>query len=418
MSVLLRLIFLSLLLPTFLACSQNTHPHNAPVLENNSVALASRVTYSNTVIELEAPAAYNKAATGIDPGLQLTLVAAVMPPSYLGSTLQANEVVIKGNKVYVGYNVKGETFLGAVDVFDISDKVNPTLISSVILPGVDVNGIAVRDNDLYIAAAGNDESLTTPAMLGVMRLQGGLLSSAITRVQLPSYAGTDVDIVGNNLFVTSGSAGGAVKVLNTRDSSTIAIHLADDVRGIDADATTIATVSGKDSSTANSATLTIFDKDSGAVQNSFPLAGATIPVSKSTVEVKNGKAILALGDGGTQIVCLASGAVLETIEQPLITGLDASLTVTNAASAYKNALFMASGEAGVYVALSDSNFATPGCDVQNLRVVGKLVLGDLISANHIAYRNDMLFVASGLGGLQVITVNLGNDLLDDDDATE
>ncbi|MEK6748361.1 MAG: hypothetical protein AABY83_04055 [Pseudomonadota bacterium] len=55
--------------------------------------------------------------------------------------------------------------------------------------------------------------------------------------------------------------------------------------------------------------------------------------------------------------------------------------------------------------------------VNNLHVVGKLQFNGDQSVNHIVYRADMLFVAGGLGGRKILTVNIANSAADNDDAS-
>ncbi len=392
---------------TLASCITNESSKNI-VIENDSEILASRVTYTNKIIEIVDNTNKNKPtqAPKKEDAL-LTLIAEVTPPSYEGTTLQATEVIIKGNKAYVSYNIAGEKMLGAIEVFNITKADNPELISSVILKDTDVNGITVHGSDLYFAGASNE----LHAMLAKMKISAGKLTDDITTIDLPGFAGTDVDVSGNFVYATSGDNAG-ISILNKSDLSLFSYHVVDDARGVDVDNDGIAVVYGTD------AGIITFDIISGALQNDFPLNGATISESKSTVEVKKGKAILALGDGGTQIVCMSTGEVLDNIDIPVVDGLDTSKTVTNSATAYKTVLAMSNGEAGAYIALADTSFSNNSCEVENLTLLGKLQFGDQQSVNHILFRNNILFVASGTGGLKILKVVLTTDKTDDDDKEE
>ncbi len=385
----------------------------ALLVTNDEDALEARVTYSDTPLTLEAPAAKGRAKVAAKPAkaddLSLTLVAEVTPPQYDGVTLQANEVRVRGRRAYVAYNVRGATYLGGIDVFDISDPTRPRLVSSALLPGRDVNGITVKNHRLYLVGASDDADLTTPAFLGAIALRGGKLTDTFTQRDLPSYAGTDVDVAGPYLYATSGDTGGAVSVYRLPGLSLVRSEAVDDARGVDADRLDVAVVAG------TPARLFVFDRDAASLTAQHTLSGATIPESKSTVEVKRRKAVLALGDGGTQVVCLADGSVLARLDPPTVADLDPSVTVTNAASAYRRAIFMANGEAGVYVAMADSNLNGRDCEVDNLEVVGRIRFGDLQSANHVVYRHDLLFVAAGTGGLKIVAVTDAGADPDDDD---
>ena len=398
-------VVLAILWMLTLASCVSTDSKETLVVENDADILASRVTYKNEVIAINSSSVNNKVRSSVpDEEPLLTLVAEVSPPSFDDITLQATEVIIKGNKAYVSYNVAGETMSGALEVFEINDANNPTLISSLIFMDTDVNGIAVHGNELYFAGA----SESMQAMFAKVTIVGGRLTSDIRVIDLPGYAGTDVDVSGSHVYVTSGDDAG-ISIFSRPDLTLDSFHAIADARGVDVDESGAVVVYGTD------AGIITFDSNTGALLNDFSLTGATIPESKSTVEVKKGKAVLALGDGGTQIVCAASGDVIHKIDTPIVDGLDASLTVTNSATAYKTALFMANGEAGAYIALSVNSFSNNGCDVGDVTLLGKLQLGESESVNHVLYRNSSLFIASGNGGLKILNVSLDADVVDTDD---
>ena len=142
----------------------------------------------------------------------------------------------------------------------------------------------------------------------------------------------------------------------------------------------------------------------------YNLQGATIPFSKSTAELHGDNALLALGDGGTQIVNVTDGTVIKTIPQPEVDGLSLDNTVTNAATVSDNIIFMANGQAGVYVAAISSktkSILDNVTDGNDIILLGHFTFGSSHSANHAIYDKHSLFVASGLGGLKIfkVTVN-------------
>jgi len=224
----------------------------------------------------------------------------------------------------------------------------------------------------------------------------GLLTNNSETIDLPSFAGTDVTVEKDWIYATSGALGGYVMILDKTTFTKQDSIAVEDARGVDGDKDDVGVVAG------TPARLLIFDRDTGTLVDDWTLTGATIEFSKSTIEIKKKKAILALGDGGTQIVCVATGVVIDAIPQPFLDDLDSSVTVTNAATIDKRLLFMANGEAGVYVGISDTKFDSKDCDVDNLRLLGKFRFGDLQSVNHINYKGKVMFIASGLGGLKIL----------------
>lgn len=379
-------------------------PNEAPVtaavsVENNEQNLASRISYPNTILELDTTQLNQKPKSAVKAALPLlTLVAEVAPPTVGGTSLQATEVQISGNRAYVGYNVQGETFLGAVEIFDITDTAHPTLVSKAVFTDADVNGLFVTGNDLFLAAATSDASFSKPAALMHMTLVGGKLADSFTRVGLPSYAGTDVAVSGNNVYASSGADNGYVTVLNKSSLAVTGQFALADARGLAVENNTVVAVAG------TPGRLIVFDTTISSQTAQYSLSGASIAFSKSTVEVVGGKAFLGMGDGGTQLVCVASGALLGQIARPTVAGLDASVTVTNAVTADKSVLFMANGEAGVYMATSDKAFTSNECDTRTLTMEGKLKFSANQSVNHVTYRSGVLFIASGIGGLKIVSV--------------
>ena len=379
-------------------------PKNEPqktsgvLLDNNETGLSARISYLNIPLEIEGQAANQKPRLAAKALPILTLVAEVVAPIVDAIQLQATEVQIIGNKAYVGYNVRGETFLGAVEVYDISNPTHPTLVSNAIFYDADVNGLYVTGNDVFMAAATRDPRFSKPAALMHMTLAGGKLTNSLSRVELPSYAGTDVVVFGNKVYVTSGAENGYVTVL---DKGTLAFankFALADARALAIENDTVVAVAG------TPGRMIVFDAVLSSQKSQFSVSGANTEYAKSTIEVVGGKAILGVGEGGTQVMCVESGTLLGEIAPPVVAGLNSSVTVTNAVTADKSVLFIANGEAGVYLATSDKVLSANHCDALNLTVEGKLKFSGSQSANHVAYRSDILFIATGTGGLKIVSV--------------
>jgi hypothetical protein len=392
------------------------------VVENDESTLASRVSYvDSSAVAVAVPV--SKAGLAFAPAggvAALTLVAEVDAPIHEGKTLQATEIRVSGNKAYVSYNFEGATFLGGVEVFDISNRSRPKLISSAIFTDTDVNGLTYSGNKLYLASASNSGDYTSPAILEEIKLKGGKLSDENQIVDLASFAATDVDVAGNYVYVTSGDVGGKITVLNKNDLSQHALVDFEDARSVDSDNQDVAILAGTAGAGEDEAKLLTFDRSLGTSIAEFSFAGTSILHSKATVELKKGKAFMGLSDGGLKVACLADGAELASIAHPdhIALGLDEGKTVTNAVSAYKRSIFMANGEAGVYMAMADSNMNNNDCSIDNLQMIGKLQFDEEQSVNHVVYRGDLLFVAAGAGGLKIIEVDDALAGLDDDDESD
>ena len=59
-----------------------------------------------------------------------------------------------------------------------------------------------------------------------------------------------------------------------------------------------------------------------------------------------------------------------------------------------------------YFAQADADFGATDCNApQQITMLGHLRFDDLKSANHVAFKNDYLFVAAGLGGVKIVEVD-------------
>ncbi|MGB5397089.1 MAG: hypothetical protein WBN96_08070, partial [Gammaproteobacteria bacterium] len=237
---------------------------------------------------------------------------------------------------------------------------------------------------------------------------GKLILDDNARIQLSSYAATSTLHAGKSVYATSGDNGHVVayKDSTMEKSGEFALH---DARWVAHDEAGGRIVVAQ----GTPGQLSIFEEGvfaggSMTLLNTFPFPGANVAESKSTVEIAGGKAIIAAGPDGVQIMCLDSGQIIGSVARPdpASLGLDPSVVVTNAVTVDENLMFISNGEAGVYVAEADEDFSNDDCKVQNITMLGKLQFDDLQSANHVVYRDGFLYVAAGLGGVKIVSVNV------------
>lgn len=370
------------------------------VLVEDLSKLASRVNYLNEEVVIDTSIQDTSALgkTAVKP-IQLELIAEVEPPVIDGQTLQATDVhILSSSRVYVSYNMAGELYLGAVDLFDVSDRDEPELKASLLFNDSDVNGMARYNNDLYLAIATDRDEFESPAAIEIVDATQKDLTLTSKTIDLPSWSATHVSISDKHAFITSGAEGGFVTVLDVNDHATAFSYPIEDARWVDDDGEEIAVLAG------TPATVYTFDYDAGTFLNEIALSGANIPHSKSTIQVYKRKAVIAAGDGGTQVVCLATGALIEKIDPPTVDGLSPDVTVANAATSDGKYLYMSNGEAGVYVGWSKDKFDSKNCDVDDFQMIGSFRFGDLESVNHVGIHGDWLYVAGGSGGLKILKV--------------
>ena len=436
MNTKLRLILTLLaLFPLLWACepvSEDQKPANENLVVNSDQeALDEFITLKDEAVEVDEVDSGPSGKPGLQKSkklpdeTQLTLIAEISAPQHEGVTLQATEVHINGSKAYVSYNVQGEVFMGAVDIIKINDEDDPELASRIIFTDSDIHGIERLGNTLYLAAGTRAAEYPTPAVLKVLQLDEAFIidpDTEITTINLPSYAATDVDVLGNYIYVASGAEGGAISVLDKSDLSITNTINIEDPRGISTWRGTglngVSVITGGDDSK-----LVFIDESnpSELTDDVFDIDGATNSEAKATVERNKSITLLAAGEGGMQVVCNDDFTLVGELAVPtgVLDGegnlLDDDKTTTNAASASGRFAYMANGEAGVYMAMLDGKFDGNSCDMSGLEVIGKLSLGDEISANHVTAKNDLLFVASGIGGLKILRVDDSSIEQEDED---
>jgi hypothetical protein len=385
---------------------------------NNPATLAGEVTYYSTPVIVDntgigypsAPApsaAFSVMKSAASPAaFSLTLVAEVAPPVVAGQTLQATSVSIVSQRAVVSYNMRGNPYIGAIDVFDLSNNNVPVLKSRATFQNTDMSSVFASGTSLYVAEATGDAGFASPAVFEVMQLVGNNLTLlGNRRMALSSFAGTSATATATRAYATSGD-NGALFVINPATFTLIdSIHL-HDARWVSVAGGKIAVVQGTPGQ------LAIFNEATLAPMGTWAFTGANIAESKSTVQLVGGKAFIGAGTGGVQILSATTGLVVGSVPRPngalLTPPLPDSVVVTNAASVDANLLFISNGEAGVYVAQGTQAFSATGSETtQTITLLGKLRFANLQSVNHVAYSNQdgYLIIAAGLGGLKLVKVN-------------
>jgi hypothetical protein len=352
--------------------------------------------------------------TVTEPGggeMRIILNAELDPPTVNGQLLQATSTSRRKNGTFlVSYNVRGGSFLGAVDYLTEADGQLPRVSSSVLFTDSDVSAAAFGLDGLaiYAAQATDAAGFATPASLERMildedriQLQDG------SRIDLSSFAATSVQEIGNYIYVTTGDDGG-VFALDPSDLSIVGQFALDDARWVDHDTENdrVVVVQG------TPGRISVFEEGSfpgGSMNllNTFDFDGATIPESKSAMDIAGGKAFIAAGPQGVQVMCLDNGAIVGSVPRPDpgALGLSDDVVVTNAVTVDKDLMFISNGEAGVYVAAGDEEWKDTACDeTQAINILGRLRFDDLQSVNHVGYRDGHLFIAAGTGGVKIVEI--------------
>lgn len=382
-------------------------------VENDPAALAGRVEYASESIDVVPLSAMTPQALGEDE-VSLTLVARVAPPTATGYDrdgepmgeyqLQATSVEISGTTAIVSYHQIGEPHAAVVDVFDVSDPSHPVLRSSATFAQMDLNAVTFAasgngSGQLYLAGSTVDPEYPYGALVERMSLADYALSvDANHRFALRGDVGTSVAMGDGAFFATSARDGELVAYDGAGAARTGQVELAD-ARWVAVDGGRVVVVNGS--------VLSVYDSQLNAVGN-LTFDSGLLPTSKSTVDLAGGKAFIAAGTTGLQVISTQTGARVGGAALPQDTGYDPSEVATNAVSADGRVVFTANGALGVHLALTDAAVESSSSEADiGLETLGALDLDG--SANHVAYDNGLLFVAEGTRGLSIIRVT-GLDL--------
>ena len=378
-------------------------------ITNDETELSERVRYLDEDVPVDPIPGESEGMTtaaqipGSARGFSLRIVAEILPPSIDGQVLQATSIAMKGNKAIVSYAMRGEQYLGAIDVFSTSTRESPRLRSQALFRDTDIHSVSTHENYVYIAEATADGAYSDPAVLELVRLRANkLVLDGNQRLLLPSYAGTGVLGTGSTIYVTSGD-NGALSVFDQPTqtlTNSVALH---DARWVDVVDGKVVVVQGTPGQ------ISVFDEGSLELLGRYPFTGADIAESKSTVQVVGGKAFIAAGNGGVQILSVNTGKVVGTVPLPDsdALGLDWSGVVTNAVAVDDDLLFISNGIAGVYVAQGSKDFDETGSEeLLQITLLGRLRFDNLEAANHVAYNDHYLVIASGLGGIKTVEIRL------------
>lgn len=377
------------------------------LINNDQASLGSRIKKSNKILSVQEIGSSLK-STGIPAQIDLTqnfvfkLVAEVDAPVYDGSTLQATHVRILDHYAFVTYNTQGAKYLGGLDVFDVSDIRNPQPVYNAVFKDADVSSVDYYNNKLYIVGAYNLDAdapsmLKTPAMLEVFSL--GANRSIVSRdtiIDLGSYVGTDVRVNEQGVFATSGSTG-YLKVMDHSYKVLDTVSL-DHARTLDVRNDKIYVLQGQ------SGRINIYNSADASYVTTYNVDYANQEEAQSGIVATDKYIFAALNEGGVKILNL-DGSLKQLVPRPEApAGADEWNYVSNSVSVYNDLVLIANGAAGLYVGglIKSHN--------DSLALIGKIGFEDNTSANFVAANDSVIFVATGLGGLKILTVGIDEGL--------
>lgn len=375
-------------------------------INNNSADLSSRVHIADdgTVVPITGSEddgpdgvvgrvvnpGHRVASSNEDGNVVLLLRAEVDPPELNDQPLRATHVAIENGFAYVTYNVEGATSMGGVEVFDVNNITNPQIISQALFNGTDISAIAYSNQRVYLAEATTDDGFDTPAALEEIILEGEELTDNTNRIDLASYVATGVVVTDGMIYVTSGTSPdddeGGLTIINQQTLEEISFEEFDDARDVGFNENSVVVMQG------TPGRLRIYNKADGKFVESFEPGGATIPESKSTIDVQSDCVYMAAGDEGLKVVDLKDGSTIYKLDAVVLENMDPELTPTNAVALNQDMVLMANGEAGLYIATIGE---------EDIEMLGFMNFAST-SANYVKSEDNMIFVASGSGGLKIL----------------
>lgn len=366
------------------------------VINTDSEALSSRLTLEGTgVVGITNFSPSNGRVLDEDQADEISLILVSQSPSpiYEGQTLRATHVDIDDDYAYVSYNTEGSTYLGGVEIFDISDPLNPRISSQAIFTNADVSALEYDNGRLYLALAvdvDNSESATSPANLGVVSVNNGNFTSDFEIFSVEGFVGTDVSTSSDFTALVSGSNG--LLTLFDEDQEVVAELAASDLRAVDNEDNRIVTLSGTDGvKILSSSNLS----EVGSISIAQQEAGA-----KRTIQIEDNHIFVAEGNNGAGIYRLSNGNLASRIEIPINPeNVAVGDIVTNAVSVDDELLFMANGAAGISISDVDEE--------DEPELFGVLDLDG--SSNFVKNEDGFVFVATGAGGLQILRIQEEED---------
>lgn len=336
-----------------------------------------------------------------DDLLSFTLVASVESPSIDGATLSATDVKIENGVAYVSYHTNDEFYgnapNGSLRVINVQSITTPLLINQADFYNAEFNGIDVSNGTAY-AVGGNKAG----ARLVTAQLTNGVFNTSDLSLfethKLPSIAAKNSFMYNDMLWLVSGGTNGGFFKLNPSDDYSITEQLY-------TDGTRAKYVTQNGSHQAffavgiNGAYLRIANIDgSNASEYTYPSLTQTITNGKNVITMDEEFVYVALSDRGVAKFRIDNGQLVNHFEPNEFRLVETGPKVfkengyTNGLAVNDCYLYLANGADGIIV-LNKNSF----------QVVGSFTLSE--STNYIYAKDDLLFVATGRSGLNIIKIN-------------
>ena len=406
-------LFSILTIAIFYSCSDSNHIEDPQqnideikktiVVNTNTSSLNTKIQYKDQLISIKDIPSQSTKSTKKDFEIDLsknytfTLKAEVNSPKNGDKFLQATHVKIYKNKAYVTYNTKGDEYHGGIYQFDISKPEQPILQASYQMKYIDLSSIDIFNDKVYVAGAIDPKSpgyvYNSPAIImEFVNDPSGSILALSKSYNIPSHVATDVYVDENYVYVSSGAKGG-LTVLNHNFDLIKQIDIAD-ARSLVKKDNQIYVLNG------NKAQIESFSIANFSASSTIQLTSPVTAQSKTEFCMNDHYIFAALNESGLDIRKI-NGEIKEHFNCPKAPNNALKKDyVTNSVSINKDLLLIGNGGAGLYVG------AMIPTNNDKVQLLGKM--GFDASANYVESKDNLIFVASGTGGLKIISVKEDN----------
>jgi len=335
-----------------------------------------RLQVKNQVIRVvQAPGLKTMHSTRL--GFVFTLVAEVDAPEVNGQIVQATHVAIEGNLAFVSYNMRGPQNLGAIDIIDITDPAQPSIVKTILFENRDINTLGFYNG--LIVLAGQDSN---GAFYGFIDPDDEENTLEVHR--LVSHSAVGMTISDDLVYAVSAKNGGLTIIDAEGNEEFFAFF---DARSV-AVGEDVFVLSKEKIQTLNGAEILL---DPNHIQNG----------SKAELDLSDQYLFAAMNRGGANIYDAENLSLVQAIPRPVIPeDSDPENYVTNSVSFNDPLLFLANGGAGIAV---NKRVWNEGMNQDDFLEFGYFDFGGPLSSNYVMSRGNFVFVATGLGGLKILT---------------
>ncbi|MDX9942500.1 MAG: hypothetical protein RBS53_09780 [Bacteroidales bacterium] len=337
-----------------------------------------RITKKNQVIPLVSS---DPLKINLDKsiGYVFTLIAEVDAPVVSEQTVQATHVELAGELALVSYNMRGAEQIGALDIIDVSDPYDPVIVKTIEFPGRDVNTVGWKDGMIVIAGQDVDG-----AFYGY--LDPALEEPVLELHRLPSHSGISLVVQDDLTYFASGRSGGGLTIVDGEGQETFTEY--PDARSVAA---------GQEVYTLSKENIFVLDGSSIDIDPAF-----IQDFSKAELDVSDEYLFAALNRGGAHVYHTADLSLAQMFSRPAVpAGKEPEDYVTNSVSFNPPLFFLGNGAAGIAVS---KHVDVPLEEQPPFIEYGYFDFGGPLSTNFVMSQGNFVFVATGLGGLKILTI--------------